>query len=524
MFRGFHLLKRAPPIKTDYTNLSKKQTGILLISILIVALCGIAYELIIRTVSSYLLGNSVYQFSLTIGFFMFAMGVGSYLSKLLNDDHIQNFISVEIAISLVGGVCSLLLFIAFPMVRSLYDVTMYSLILTIGTLVGMEIPILTAILSQKQSTRDSIANVMSIDYLGALIGSVAFPLFLLPQLGLVRSSFAIGLINILTALTNIYFFRHYLKHVKLLTIISLSILALLIGFTIYGTVLTSFAERHLYFDQIIYQKQTAYQKIVVTKSETTTDQRLYIDGHIQFSSRDEYRYHEALVHPLLTIAGKKENVLILGGGDGLAIREVLKHKEVKRIDLVDIDPEMTRLGKELHQLATLNQHSLDNNKVHIHHQDAFTFINQAGILYDRVIIDMPDPHNEAINKLYSKEFYSMIIKRMTPNGYLASQSSSPFFTHRTYWSIEATLNAVFNDTLSYHVNIPSFGAWGFHLARRNSAFPEQFNFTIDTRFLTDATMQAATVFAKDTQKIIDSPVNTIMEPTLYQLYIADLQH
>lgn len=454
---------------------------------------------------------------------MFSMGVGSYLSKLLNDDHIQNFISVEIAISLIGGICSLLLFIAFPMVRSLYDVTMYSLILMIGTLVGMEIPILTAILSQKQSTRDSIANVMSIDYIGALIGSVAFPLFLLPQLGLVRSSFAIGLINILTALTNIYFFRRYLTHAKLLTVISLSILALLIGFTVYGTVLTSFAERHLYFDQIIYEKQTAYQKIVVTKSETTSDQRLYIDGHIQFSSRDEYRYHEALVHPLLTIAGKKENVLILGGGDGLAVREVLKHNAVKRIDLVDIDPEMTRLGTQLHQLATLNQHSLENDIVHIHHQDAFTFINQAGILYDRVIIDMPDPHNEAINKLYSREFYSMIIKRMSTQGYLVSQSSSPFFTHKTYWSIEATLNAVFNDTLSYHVNIPSFGAWGFHLARRKSAFPEKFTFNINTRFLTDESMQAATIFAKDTQKI-DSPVNTIMEPTLYQLYISDLQH
>ena len=505
-----------------YSKLSNKQTGILLISILIVALCGIAYELIISTVSSYLLGNSVYQFSLTIGFFMFAMGVGSYLSKLLNDDHIQNFISVEIAISLIGGVCSILLFMAFPMVRALYDVTMYSLILMIGTLVGMEIPILTAILSQKHSARDSIANVMSLDYIGALIGSVAFPLFLLPQLGLVRSSFAIGLINILTALTNIYFFRAYLKKAKLLTFISLCILGLLIGFTIYGTVLTSYAEKHLYFDQVIYKKQTAYQKIVVTQSTTTNDQRLYIDGHIQFSSRDEYRYHESLVHPLLSIPGKKENVLILGGGDGLAVREILKHKAVKRIDLVDIDPEMTHLGKNLYQLAKLNQHSLKNKKVHIYNKDAFIFINQSGILYDRVIIDMPDPHNEAINKLYSKEFYKMIIKRMTPEGYLVSQSSSPFFTHKTFWCIAATLDAVFNETLSYHVNVPAFGAWGFNLARKTTAFPQQFNFEIETRYINTATMQAATIFAKDTQKI-KVPINTIMEPKLYQLYIEDLK-
>ena len=523
---GFLFLDKAKPMTSNnndiYSKLTNKQTGILLISILIVALCGIAYELIISTVSSYLLGNSVYQFSLTIGFFMFAMGVGSYLSKLLNDDHIQNFISVEIAISLVGGVCSILLFMAFPMVRALYDVTMYSLILIIGTLVGMEIPILTAILTQKHSARDSIANVMSLDYLGALIGSVAFPLFLLPQLGLVRSSFAIGLINILTALTNIYFFRQYLKNSKLLTIISLSILAMLIGFTIYGTVLTSYAEKHLYFDQVIYEKQTLYQKIVVTKSETNNDQRLFIDGHIQFSSRDEYRYHESLVHPLLSIPGKRENILILGGGDGLAVREILKYDDVKRIDLVDIDPEMTYLGQHLYQLAKLNQNSLNNKRVHIYNQDAFTFINQAGILYDRVIIDMPDPHNEAINKLYSKEFYKMITRRMSTDGYVVSQSSSPFFTHQTFWCIAATLDHVFEQTLSYHVNVPSFGAWGFNLARENTAFPETFIFDIDTKFIDSATMQAATVFAKDTQRI-ESPVNTIMEPKLYQLYIEDLK-
>ena len=513
----------SPSNEKTYSKLSPQQTWILLISILIVALCGIAYELIISTVSSYLLGNSVYQFSLTIGFFMFAMGVGAYLSKLLNNDHIQNFIKVEIAISLVGGICSLLLFIAFPMVRALYDVTMYSLILIIGTLVGMEIPILTAVLAQKHSTKDSIANVMSLDYIGALIGSVAFPLFLLPQLGLVRSSFAIGLINILTALSNLYFFRHYLTQVKLLTVISLVILSVLVGFTIYGTVLTSYAEKHLYFDQVIYQKQTPYQKIVVTKSATTDDQRLYIDGHIQFSSRDEYRYHESLVHPLLSITGKKENVLILGGGDGLAVREILKHTAVKRIDLVDIDPEMTYLGKQLYQLATLNQHSLNDSKVNIYNQDAFTFINQHGILYNRIIIDMPDPHNEAINKLYSKEFYTMLNKRMTVDAYLVTQSASPFFTHKTFWCITTTLEAVFKETLSYHVNIPSFGVWGFNLARKTRAFPQHFNFDIETRYINTESMQASTFFGNDTKRV-NVPVNTLMEPKLYQLYIDDLKH
>ena len=506
----------------DYSTLSKQQTGILLISILIVALCGLAYELIIGTVSSYLLGNSVYQFSLTIGFFMFAMGVGSYLSKLLSNDLIQNFISVEIAISLVGGISSLLLFMAFPMVRALYDVTMYSLILIIGALVGMEIPILTRILEQKQSTRHSIANVLSIDYLGALIASVIFPLFLLPQLGLVRSSFAIALINILTALTNLYFFRKYLRHPKLLTSITLGILITLVGFTIYGTVLTRYAEKHLYFDQVLFDKQTLYQKIVVTKSAVRDEQRLYIDGHIQFSSRDEYRYHEALVHPTLSVEGKRENILILGGGDGLAVREILKHKEVERIHLVDIDPEMTRISQELRMLTELNQNSLKDPKLTIYNEDAFSFINQPGILYDRVIIDMPDPHNEAINKLYSKEFYTMIRRRMAANAVLVTQSSSPFYTRHTFWCIENTLSSVFNDTLSYQVTIPAFGIWGFNMARVNRSLPRNFSFDIPTRFLNAHIMQAAQVFGKDISRV-NTPINTIMEPKLYHLYLTDLK-
>jgi spermidine synthase len=278
----------------------------------------------------------------------------------------------------------------------------------------------------------------------------------------------------------------------------------------------------LYFDQIIYKKQTPYQRIVVTQSNVNKEHRLYIDGHIQFSSRDEYRYHESLVHPLLSVAGNKSKVLVLGGGDGLAVREVLKYDDVGLIHLVDIDPEMTKLGKKLYLLSQLNKNSLDSEKLTIFNQDAFTFINKAGMLYDRVIIDMPDPHNEAINKLYSKEFYTMIRKRMSPQGILVTQSSSPFFTHKTFWSIEKTLDAVFEDTLSYHVTIPSFGIWGFNMARMNAEIPTNFKFGIETQFMNEPTMQAAMIFGKDTQKV-EVPVNTIMEPKLYQLYLDDLK-
>lgn len=241
--------------------LTSRQTGVLLFSILIVALCGIVYELIIGTVSSYLLGNSVVQFSLTIGFFMFSMGLGSLISKYFDENYVRNFIFVEIAIALIGGVSSVLLFMAFPYVRVLYEVTMYGLILSIGALVGMEIPILTTLLSEQKKIKESIADVMSLDYVGALIGSVAFPLVLLPSLGLIQSSFVIGLVNIFVATANVVIFREHLTAYRSMRNLCLAILGLLIACILFGSYITRFAEKQLYFDQVIYTEQTPYQKL-----------------------------------------------------------------------------------------------------------------------------------------------------------------------------------------------------------------------------------------------------------------------
>ena len=502
-------------------DVSTRQIWVLLLSILVVALCGIAYELIIAAVSSYLLGNSVYQFSITIGFFMFAMGIGSYFSKFVETDLIGRFILVEILISIIGGLCSLSLFVAFSQLNAFYALTMYGFILVIGIMVGLEIPILTRIVSQKEHIQQSIANVLSLDYIGALIGSVMFPLLLLPHLGLIRSSFAIGLMNILVAMINIMVFGHLIKYKRRLMWLSWITLLALIALTVFGTQLTRFAEHHLYFDEVIYEKQTPYQRIIVTQSLRNQNHRLYIDGHIQFSERDEYRYHEALVHPVMSIAGKRDHVLILGGGDGMAAREVLKYADVELIHLVDIDPAITDFSRRYAVIRELNQGSLDDPKLTIFNIDAFIFINQPGILYDRVIIDMPDPHNEALNKLYAKEFYRMIKRRMSPNAVLISQSSSPFFTRRTFWSIQQTLEKVFQHTHSFHITVPAFGIWGFNMARLGEPIPTVFEVDVPTRFLTAQVMHAAAVFGKDISAL-PVPVNSIMEPKLYSLYLQDL--
>lgn len=505
-----------------YEELPPAQAVVLLFAIAVVALCGIVYELIIGTISSYLLGNSVYQFSLTIGFFMFAMGIGSYLSKFIYGNLIRNFIYVEIALSIVGGICSLALFLAFPFSPGLYQAVMFGFILTIGTLVGLEIPLLTRILTQVSGTRRSIANVMSLDYVGALIGSVAFPLMLLPGLGLMRASFAIGIINICVAFLSVLFLRQFIPDPRRVLAVVLGAFIMLVGLTLASDRLTSMARDHLYFDKVIWEEQTPYQNLVMTRDWKRTDLRLFIDGHIQFSQTDEYRYHEALVHPVMSSSGEAETILVMGGGDGLALREVLKYPAVKRIDLVDLDPEMTRIGKEFAPLVRLNRSSLSDPRVHVHNEDAFIFIRRKGVAYDRVILDFPDPHNEAISKLYSLEFYKMVSQRLAADGAIVSQSSSPFFARNTFWTIEKTLAEIFPSTTSYQIAVPAFGVWGFHIATKAPPIGAS-RISVPTRFLDDRAFEAAQVFGKDISQPEDLTVNSIFEPTLYHTYIQDLQ-
>jgi len=501
------------------SDLSNKQTTILLVSLLIASFCGIIYELIISSISSYLLGNSVYQFSVTIGFFMFAMGMGAIVTKHLNSKYIENFITVEIALALFGGLSGIILFTVFPYARGYYEFFNILLIFVIGALVGMEIPLLTTVLSKFKSTKKSIADVMSFDYVGALIGALIFPIYLLPKMGLVQSSFFIGLLNLLAAAITSYFFWAQLKNKWRIKIYFIVVSVLVVAGLIFSESLTRFAEKNLYFDQIVFKEQTPYQKLVFTRSKINSDHRLYIDGHIQFSSRDEYRYHEFLVHPTLGLPGNKEKVLVLGGGDGLALREILKYSEVKSVTLVDIDQKMIDFGSQNATMRRYNLSSFDDPRVAVVAEDAFTFLNRSGDVYDRIIVDLPDPHNESLNKLYSTQFYELIRRRLSPDGYMVTQSSSPFFTPNTYWAIAKTLQVSFSNIESYHFSLPSFGIWGFHMASNKDIRLEDVQLPVDTKAITNESLLSATVFPKDILKPKKDLVpNNMMEPSIYLLY------
>ncbi len=510
--------------------LTKKQTAVLMVSVMIVALCGIVYELIIAAVSSYLLGNSVYQFSMTIGFFMFAMGIGSYISKWFHRDLVSTFIAIEIAVALIGGFCSSLLFLVFPY-HALYRPLMFALIIAIGTLVGLEIPILARILSRSTAWKESIANVLSLDYIGALIGSVAFPILMLPMLGLFQSSFAIGLLNIGVAILSIWVFGKSLSKYRMCLWASLAVLACLIGGMVASERLTRFAESQMYADKVVFLKQTPYQRIVVTENAANREIRLYLDKHIQFASIDEYRYHEALVHPVMSIPGSRANVLILGGGDGMAVREVLKYDDVERITMVDIDPAITEFCATFAPIVQLNKGALKNEKLTVINLDAFSYmLDYAGNTgpgferFDRVIIDLPDPHNEVLDKLYSKEFYEIIRLCMTPDGHMVCQCSSPFFANQVFWCINRTMEAASFGVTPFRVPMVSFGIWGFNLCSADGQPVTSIEIQDSKcRFLTSQIFEDCQRFGKDIARIENSPVNRTFEPKLYSLYIKSLR-
>ena len=296
-------------------------TVVLFLSVLLIAACGLIYELIAGTLASYLLGDSVLQFSTVIGTYLFAMGIGSWLSRFLGGRLVARFVTIELLVGVIGGFSSSALFLAFAYTHS-FRLALYLLVIAVGVLVGLEIPLLMRILQGRFQFRDLVSHVLTFDYLGALAASLAFPIWLVPKLGLVRAAILFGMINAAVALWSTFVFREQLAAPLGLRAACAVVLALLSGGMVASNWIASAADNQLYADEVIFERNTRYQRIVITKWKD--DLRLFLNAHLQFSSRDEYRYHEALVHPGLASLPGARRVLVLGGGDGLAVRELLK--------------------------------------------------------------------------------------------------------------------------------------------------------------------------------------------------------
>lgn len=485
-----------------------------MLTTLIISGCSMVYELIISAVSSYLLGDSTLQYSVTIGLYMFALGIGSFLSKFIKNDLFQWFANVEISIGLIGGFSSLLLFLANLYLES-YALVMYAEILLIGTLAGLEIPLLTRIIEEdRRELRVTISSIFSFDYIGGLIGSIAFPLLLLPHLGYFATAFLSGSLNLLAAVLIIFRYRERLSHAGTYRIVSLILLLCMLTGMICAENISRVIEGGLYRDQIILSEQTPYQKIVVTKHKD--DMRLYIDGNCQFSSADEYRYHECLVHIPMAYAAERRRVLVLGGGDGLAARELLKYPEVESITLIDLDSGMTELCSTHPQITELNGGSLLSDKLTIRNTDAYQYLTESTEAFDVIIVDLPDPNNEALNKLYTNIFYRMCANHLTEHGILNVQSTSPYYASDAFWCITRTIESEGLNVMPFHLQVPAFGDWGFNMASKEP-LTQQHALPEDTRYLTEENLSALFVFGKD-ETAAEVAVNQLTKPVLIQYY------
>jgi spermidine synthase len=439
----------------------------LYLNVFIVAICGLVYELLAGTLGSYLLGDSVTQFSLVIGLYLSAMGVGAWLSRKLDGELARRFVEIELAVAVVGGLSAPVLFLSFGTVVH-FQVVLLAFVSAIGVLVGLELPILMRLLEGQLAFKDLISRVLTFDYIGALAASLMFPLVLVPKLGLVRSSLAMGCANAGVALWGTWLLAPQLaKRVVGLRVRAAIVLIVMIAGVVTADYFSTWAEDEMYADPVVYTKQTPYQRIVVTRGKAGF--QLFLNGNLQFSSADEYRYHEALVHPVMAAAtaysGPPKQVLILGGGDGLALREVLTYPTVEHVTLVDLDPAMTSLSRHFPALAELNHHSFDDPRVTLVNDDAMVWLDEHPGQYDAIVVDFPDPNNFALGKLFTKLFYRRVRAHLAPAGAAVVQATSPLFARRSYWCIADTMAAAGLAVHPYHVTVPSFGVWGYVLAR-----------------------------------------------------------
>lgn len=479
--------------------------AVLLAAVAACAACGIVYELAMLTLSTSLNGGGIVATSLIVAGYIAALGLGALLIKPLLARAAITFIAVEVLLGIVGGLSAAALYVAFAFVDGSTLVLAVSTAL-IGCLVGAEVPLLMTLLQRGRAPGPSdlatdagraLANLNAADYLGALLGGLAWPFLLLPHLGMIRGAAATGIVNLVAAaIVAVFLLRRVVSARQLAAALAAlaAALALLITLLVRAQDIEISTRQQLYADPIIAHRHSAYQDIVVTRRDN--DMRLYLDGDLQFSTRDEYRYTESLVYPAL--GGGARSVLVLGGGDGLAARELLRQPGLQRIVQVELDPAVIELARTTMRAA--NGGSLENPRVRVVIDDALSWLRGArSDRFDAVIVDLPDPDTPALGRLYSTEFYALVAGVLNPGGLMVVQAGSPFSTRTAFWRTVSTIHSGGYAVTPYHVYVPTFGDWGFVLAQRGGAAPIAAlpRDVPPLRYLDQRVLDAATVFSED---------------------------
>ncbi|MBT3310622.1 MAG: polyamine aminopropyltransferase [Desulfobacteraceae bacterium] len=505
----------------------KLQSNILKLCLFATGLSGIVAEYILATLATYFLGDSVIQWTMILSVMLFSMGLGSRLSKYIEDRLLNRFIYIEFILSLLVAYASL---IAYTI--STYTVytgfVIYLLSILIGLLIGMEIPLVVRLNDSFEALRINVSSVLEKDYYGSLAGGLFFAFVGLPYFGLTYTPLILGVVNFSVALLLlIILWSHLEKSSRRIPVIVSCItgIVLITGFFIAKPVIL-FGEQKKYKDKVIYSHQSLYQKIVITKWKQ--DYWLYINGNHQLSSLDEPMYHEPLVHPALSFSKTPYDVLVMGGGDGCAVREILKYDKVRNITVVDLDPAMTDLGRKHPVMLNMNQGSLNNSRVRIINEDGYTFLQKNRGFYDVIIIDLPDPRSVELGRLYSHEFYMMCNRRLRTNGVIVTQAGSPYYAARAFKCINETMRSAKFTTAMLHNQILTLGEWGWIIGVKDFEGQDLKNIlrglkfkNIQTSWLNNEAMSLMTSFGKDFFDDSHDPVkiNKIHDPVLYGYYL-----
>lgn len=525
-------------------------------------------EFNLSSISSMILGNANEQWAMTIAIMLLAMGIGGFSQRFLNDEKLMlKFMTVEMLLSLTGSFAPIAIYTAYGFMPDHFTLIHYFTIFSIGFLVGFEIPLAIRIIEEyKPKLSDNLGFVFGSEYLGTFIGSMIFVSFVLGYIAFTKASFLISGANMLVAMVAYGYFimviNPSLTTEKRISskLISLGIVIvpvmIVYGFLSVGEWEVNI-EQKLYEDPIVETFTSKYQHIVLTKDKRTDQHRMYINGNTQWAEFDEHIYHEMLVHPIMTLAKRHENVLILGGGDGLAVRELKKYRDIGNIVLVDLDNQMIQFSRTNPIMRKLNKDAFEGVQtvtseavtpgrtvkhrievepgkfkvvadLHTVFVDAYNFLTDVQGQFDVVIIDLPDPSTAELSKLYSRDFYLNLKRRMTDDALVVIQSTSPFHAKESYMMIGRTLESAGFNVKPFHQNVPSFGEWGWWIGWKNTSDfdimkkVETVKIEVETTYMDEAVMKASFVFGKDSLTgTKHDGINTIMQPQLVQVYNRD---
>ena len=524
--------------------------------------CGLAYEYTLSKIASDLLGNSVQQWATMIATMLFAMGLGADVQKHTSAKVLADrLITTQVMLAVLGGFGPLIMIHGFALLPQLYIVIQYSLAFGVGMLIGYEIPLMMRINEEDApDMRINLAQVLKMDYIGALVGALLWTFLLVRYLSIDRISFVVGLATMASAILCWFLYRKRLARPRARSLEIVGGVVLVAVGLVIGRSLALKAEQFLYRDPIIASLTSPFQHIILTKNRIG-NVRCYINGHLQFNEADEHIYHENLVHPAMHLADRREKILILGGGDGLALREVLKYPQVRAVTLVDLDPMMTGLATSNPELIRMNGGSMTDPRVvknaaagvtagaayqnvqpsqyekfattvhetvtlHVIHLDAAEFVKSVTGRYDVVIMDFPDPNSPDLAKLYGRPFYDHLGDMLNPGAVIVQQSGSCFHAREAYLCIGRTLKAAGFDVVPYHDNVPSFGEWGWWIAKSGQSAAQTGKslaslgqLDIATRYLTRDLVAASLVFGKSQLVSTHQDFTSLTEPRIYHYHL-----